>query len=773
LLAITSGTNTVFYIDGSSVGTSNWRSTDDVTCLGNYQGGSQQWGYTDEMRISSGMSRSVPWITTEYNNQSSSSTFYNLTAEEVVSDTIVSSYGTQTANLAIPSTSQYVGGSFVITSTSGSRNVTGITITENGTVNAQTNLANAKLYYENDTSAPYDCASESYGGGESQFGSTGSFNGADGTASFSGTSVGISTTSTMCVYAVLDVGSGAGSNDTLEIKINEASTDVTVSSGTVVNGPILIPGTTTLLPPANPQQIHYRWRNDDNGEMGNSPLWGDSNYAYRKKITITGQSGTGTNYQVKLKVGESSGSSGADFDLGGHVLSSFNDLRFADNDGSTLLDYWIESISGTTPNQTATVWVEVRDDLGSNTDIFAYYGYGSAAAYSNGDNTFIFFDDFSSTDTSKFSYGETYGVYPAMFYDVSGGLLREYSDATWRILRMKKDFTPSDSVIVRSRFKLSAGSQWHQNYLVQSGNTENSRFGLQNGSGTNWRVQYKTPSSAWLTSGDLATLSTDTWYKDEIQKQSSTAFQAKLYNDDGSALGSSFSQDQAEWSGFTWTWVNWQNENTNVYMDWIYVRKYNATEPAYFSATSEEVPTAGASFADNEDSTLGNLAKSTIKRLRLEISNEGGMTFSSAQYRLEVSQANPASCSAGTYTRISTSSDWEMINSTYFTDGAATSNISPGLTDENTTFVAGQSKDTGDETGAISLTGAQFTELEYSIQATSSATVGATYCFRLTNAGSTSGFSYPAYAQVSLEGPSTGNYDIQGTSNFEGSFEMY
>lgn len=149
------------------------------------------------------------------------------------------------------------------------------------------------------------------------------------------------------------------------------------------------------------------------------------------------------------------------------------------------------------------------------------------------------------------------------------------------------------------------------------------------------------------------------------------------------------------------------------------------------------------------------------------------MTFSSAQYRLEVSQANPASCSAGTYTRISTSSDWEMINSTYFTDGAATSNISPGLTDENTTFVAGQSKDTGDETGAISLTGAQFTELEYSIQATSSATVGATYCFRLTNAGSTSGFSYPAYAQVSLEGPSTGNYDIQGTSNFEGSFEMY
>ncbi|MFA6306193.1 MAG: DUF2341 domain-containing protein [Patescibacteria group bacterium] len=82
LTAETSGTNTVFYIDGGSVGTADWRSTADIISLGNYQGGGQQWGYTDELRISTGIARATGWITTEYNNQSSPATFYNLTAEE-------------------------------------------------------------------------------------------------------------------------------------------------------------------------------------------------------------------------------------------------------------------------------------------------------------------------------------------------------------------------------------------------------------------------------------------------------------------------------------------------------------------------------------------------------------------------------------------------------------------------------------------------------------------------------------------------------------------
>lgn len=137
-----------------------------------------------------------------------------------------------------------------------------------------------------------------------------------------------------------------------------------------------------------------------------------SGWNYRKQITITGQSGAGTNFQVKLKIGESSGSSGADFNLGGVSTSTFpsgknagGDLRFTSSDGQTLLNFWVESIASSTPNRTATLWVKVSADLGSDQNIYVYYGNGSAANGSSGDNTFILFDDFegSSLDSTKWA----------------------------------------------------------------------------------------------------------------------------------------------------------------------------------------------------------------------------------------------------------------------------------------------------------------------------------------------------------------------------------
>ncbi len=119
-----------------------------------------------------------------------------------------------------------------------------------------------------------------------------------------------------------------------------------------------------------------------------------SGYHYRKRITLSRASGAVTNYQMKILIGESSGASGEDADCGGKVLSSFNDLRFTASNGTTLLDYWIESVTGTTPNQLATVWVEF-DSIGtSDTYFYMYYGHASAPPASSGANTFILFDDF-------------------------------------------------------------------------------------------------------------------------------------------------------------------------------------------------------------------------------------------------------------------------------------------------------------------------------------------------------------------------------------------
>lgn len=116
-------------------------------------------------------------------------------------------------------------------------------------------------------------------------------------------------------------------------------------------------------------------------------------WTYCKEVTLTHASGAAANHQMKVLVGESSGAAGADVHCEGLCLSSFNDLRFTNEDGD-VLDYFIESITGTTPNQLATVWIEF-DSIGITATTFGmFFGNASAPAYSNGINTFIKFDDF-------------------------------------------------------------------------------------------------------------------------------------------------------------------------------------------------------------------------------------------------------------------------------------------------------------------------------------------------------------------------------------------
>jgi hypothetical protein len=146
----------------------------------------------------------------------------------------------------------------------------------------------------------------------------------------------------------------------------------------------------------------------------------------------------------------------------------------------------------------------------------------------------------------------------------------------------------------------------------------------------------------------------------------------------------------------------------------------------------------------------------------MEIPNKGQETASGTTYRLEVSQPNPTSCSTASYTRVTSDTNWAMADSTYFTDADATTNVVPGLTDGNTTFVAGQFKDTGDQTAGITLTTTEFTEIEYAVRASTFVNYGL-YCFRVTNAGSTWDMTYNQFAELWL-GPQLA--DLMRHGNF-------
>ena len=120
--------------------------------------------------------------------------------------------------------------------------------------------------------------------------------------------------------------------------------------------------------------------------------WYNSSWLYRKPITVDNTSGTNTltNYQVQVSVTHDSG-----------MQSDFDDIRFTDSDGTTLLDYWLET---STTSVSAIFWVEVPSIAASSTaTIYMYYGNSSATSTSNGIATFEErgFDDFESYNTGS------------------------------------------------------------------------------------------------------------------------------------------------------------------------------------------------------------------------------------------------------------------------------------------------------------------------------------------------------------------------------------
>ncbi len=183
----------------------------------------------------------------------------------IAADVSVTATSSQVSLFDVPTTTAYIGGAYVITENSGSRNVTDITITENGTVDGAVGIDNVRLRYDLDTSAPYDCSSESYSGSEPLFGNidTDGFSGADGNSVFSDPGVNITTTQTMCVYTILDIAEGALNGEIVNVVISQPALDVVVTGGGSVSPSITrdITGSTTLRA-AILTQMRYHWRSD-------------------------------------------------------------------------------------------------------------------------------------------------------------------------------------------------------------------------------------------------------------------------------------------------------------------------------------------------------------------------------------------------------------------------------------------------------------------------------------------------------------------------------
>ncbi|MEM0242929.1 MAG: DUF2341 domain-containing protein [Candidatus Aenigmatarchaeota archaeon] len=146
-----------------------------------------------------------------------------------------------------------------------------------------------------------------------------------------------------------------------------------------------------------------------------SSLWNASQIPYLTQPSQTWLSGW--QYRIPITIRENSGNTLTDYQIlvtintqnlisQGKMRSDCGDIRFTDSDGRTLLNYWIEDGCNSTNTK---IWVKVPNiPANSNKIIYLYYGNPSATSMSNGDNTFIFFDDFSFRNISKWNWPDNW-----------------------------------------------------------------------------------------------------------------------------------------------------------------------------------------------------------------------------------------------------------------------------------------------------------------------------------------------------------------------------
>ncbi|RDE16144.1 MAG: hypothetical protein C4K49_05160, partial [Candidatus Thorarchaeota archaeon] len=316
-----------------------------------------------------------------------------------------------------------------------------------------------------------------------------------------------------------------------------------------------------------------------------------SGWQHRKTHTIHGSPGAGAGYQVRFTVNFGSGTdSGSNVYCNNTTRADFGDVRFTASDGSTLLDYWLESNT----TERATFWVEVAADLDTDQEVCMYYGNPSASSVSNGTATFVFFDDFED---------ETVGANPDTMnwkspvgesgdYDVIGITL-DPVDAENQVILVKesgdgvttyvysKDLTIDRDVALGWKWRRDGVELVYNAFIGTT--TEIARWRSPTPyDHLEWRIansdEYTDFVPAWT---DCAA---DTWYSCEY-RFSQEGFTTHSW-DDGDTFAGGYYKSYPTTSGYLRYFnvpSSHMTRSNSYWTDDVYIRNYLAPEPTHGS----------------------------------------------------------------------------------------------------------------------------------------------------------------------------------------------
>ncbi len=722
------------------------------------------------------------------------------TLADLVPGVLASTTGSQIGTTTAAFTNTHIGGTFSLLEQVSSRDVTNITITENGTIDAQNSIENIKLFYESDTTSPYNCASVSYGGTEAQFGSTDTngFSGTNGTAAFSGTSVTVSTTSAMCVYVVLDVTNNANQGEYLNVVINDPSSDITVTGGGEVgpSTPVNIRSATGINND-NLTQIHYHWRNDNALEnaatsktsgVEDTSFTGYQRTGVRLRMEVSNEgnvSSPATAYRLEyaLSTTTCAATTGGWTDVGAtdDDWNMNNSTFLTDGNNTTNIAAGIggvtnENTTFLTPNGGVKDTSSQTGSLTLSNTQYVELEYSIIASSTAADgNTYCFRLTDAGTPL------KTYTVYPSITItadvnlSVSGtqtatvnvpstnqylGGTFVFTDGTGahtiNSITIKENGTVDgqnglDNILLRYDLDTTApydcASESYSGAETQFGSTDTDGFSGANGTSTfTGTLSVTTTQTACVYVVTDVTTSAANAETVEVEVSNATTDIVLASGGTAPSIPRAISgATTLQGAVLTQSRYHWRNDNGT-----------QAT------ATSQ---TAGV-----ENTPIDYIDQNTQVRLRMEVSNEGAITSPNTALRLEYGTKITACSAVSSWTDVGAAGGaFDMYNSIHMTEGGNTTNISNtlgGVTDDNSSFKATNAglKDTSSQVATTTLTSTEFIETEFSIRQTASAAYDATYCFRLSNAGANLN-AYTAYPELTTS-PER-DFEIQrGTANF-------
>ena len=706
-------------------------------------------------------------------------------------DTILSSIGTQKTEVVTGTTEVHIGGAFVIESIS-SRSVTGITINEVGTVDAQDGLANIKLQYDLDTTAPYDCVGETFDGGEAQFGATDTngFSGSNGQSAFTGSVVSISPTQTMCVYTVLDITNTAVDGSAIEIEVTEPDVDVVVTGETVFPVTIVeLDGTTSVVSSALTQS-HYHWRNDDGSEAAaTSATAGSEDTALsslpklnprRLRMELSNEGSTTTTASPRLEFAAAAPtceavSSWTDVSAADDAWNMSDSTHLTDGDDTTNIAISAGGVSdensifispnGGVKDTSSTVdpieidtteFIELEfsvvassSALEGQTYCFRLTDAGSAlGSYTTYPQVTIAADVSVSANGSHVAEADIPSVdnyFGGVFVIQSNSGARTVNGITITEtgtvdaasgLENIKLYTESDT-----SSPYDCTSESYDGTETQFGSTDVDGFSAANGTST-FSGAASISNTSSLCVYVVADVTVDAVTNETVSFSISSPTTDVVVGSASVAPGTPVSiSDSTSLQGGLLTQIHYQWRNDDG------------------SETDATSATGGS-----EDTPLNNFSQSAPIRLRVEVSNEGATTSTDKRFQLEFAPKITTCADVSSWTAVDESADdWDEYNSSFLTHGEDTTNIgvvSGGLTDENTTFKTPNAgvRDTDSLTASTTLLNDEFVEIEYSIQSTLDTAFNTTYCFRVSDAGT----ALPAYSNYAeLRTTAKADYKIQ------------